>query len=84
MRLPWHSNEYDFRLTTRYFRAYLSACVSLLDAFINRHILVAKHEGFSSPEFSRLQTETNLEEKVRLWWAVCSEADPAPFFQSIE
>jgi len=79
-----HSNEYDFRLTARYFRAYLSACVSLLDAFINRHILLAKHEGFSSPEFSRLQTETKLEEKVRLWWAVCSEDDPSPFFQSAE
>lgn len=77
-----HSNEYDFRLTARYFRAYLSACVSLLDAFINRHILLAKHERFSSPEFDQLQTQTNLEKKVRLWWAVCSEDDLSPFFQS--
>ncbi len=77
-----HSNEYDFCLTARYFRAYLSSSLSLLDAFINRHVLLARHEGFSSPEFGRLQTETNLEEKVRLWWAVCSGDDPVPFFRS--
>jgi hypothetical protein len=23
-----------------------------------------------------------MEEKVRLWWAVCSDDDPAPFFRS--
>ena len=76
------SNEYDFRVTARAFRSYLSVCLSLLDAFINRHILLAQHEGFSSPEFDRLKVETNLEEKVRLWWAVCSGDDPASFFQS--
>jgi hypothetical protein len=76
------SNEYDFRITARSFREYLSACVSLLDAFINRHILLARHDGFTSPEFSRLQTETNMEEKVRLWWAVCSDDDSSPFFRS--
>jgi len=76
------SDEYDFRVTARAFRSYLSVCVSLLDAFINRHILLAQHDGFSSPEFDRLKVETNLEEKVRLWWAVCSEDDPASFFQS--
>jgi hypothetical protein len=58
--------------------------VSLLDAFINRHILLAQYEGFSTPDFERLKSETKLEEKVRLWWVVCSESDPAPFFQSAE
>jgi hypothetical protein len=77
-----YSNEYDFRVTARFFRVYLSACVSLLDAFINRHVLLARHEGFTSPEFTRLQAETNMEEKVRLWWAVCSDGDPSLFFRS--
>lgn len=78
-----HSNEHDFRLTARYFRVYLTACVSLLEAFINRHILLAKHDGFESPEFDQLQVETNLEEKVRLWWAVCSGDSHSPFFRSM-
>lgn len=78
-----HSNQHNFRLTARYFRAYLTACVSILEAFINRHILLAKHDGFSSPEFDKLQVETNLEEKVRLWWQVCSGDNPTPFFRSV-
>lgn len=76
------SNEYDFRLTARHFRNYLSACVSLLDAFINHHVLLAEADGFSSDEFEQLKAEKRLEEKVRLWWAVCSEDDSAPFFRS--
>ena len=76
------SNEHDFRLTARHFREYLSACVSLLDAFINRHILIAHHEGFSSPEFDKLKVETNAEEKVRLWWEVCTDRDPSLFLKS--
>ncbi len=77
-----HSNEYDFKLCTRYYRAYLSACVSIVDAFINRHILLAKLDGFASPEFDQLQLQRNLGEKVRLWWEVCSSHNSAPFFNS--
>jgi len=77
-----HSAEYDFRLTCRYFRAYLSACVSILDAFINRHVLLAKHEKFDSPEFRALQASKNLEERVRHWFTMCSEDDPTTFFGS--
>jgi hypothetical protein len=77
-----HSNEYDFRLTARYFRNYLSACVSLVDAFLNRHILVAKADGFDSPEFDQLQRTTNLEKRVELWWQICSGGDPAVLFRT--
>jgi hypothetical protein len=76
------SNEYDFRLTARHFREYLSACVSLIDAFINRHILRAQYDGYSSPEFENLKKATNAEEKVRLWWEVCSDHDSSLFFKS--
>jgi hypothetical protein len=78
------SNEYDFRATCRYFRAYLFACVSVVDAFINRHILLAHHEGFTSPEFERLKESTKPEERIRLWFVVCSTDDPGPFFESKE
>lgn len=77
------SNEYDFRLTARAYRSYLAACISLVDAFINRHIYSAKNEGFTSPEFEVLKDEKKLEERMRLWWKVCSEDDPSTFFSSI-
>jgi hypothetical protein len=76
------SNEYDFKKTARAYRSFLSACVTLVDAFINRHILMARHDGFTSQEFEQLQVVTKMEEKVRLWWSVCSDAKIAPFFAS--
>jgi len=78
-----YSNEYDFRACCRYYRAYLSACLSLVDAFINRHILIAEHDGFSSPEFDRLKTTTSLEDRIHLLLQVCSEDDPRQVLRSI-
>jgi hypothetical protein len=77
-----YSDQYDFRMLCRSFRGYLSASVSIVDAFINRHILLAKHQGFSSPEFERLKTTTKMEDKVRLWFSCCSSDDPDVFFNS--
>lgn len=79
-----YSDEYDFRLTCRFFRAYLSACVSLVDAFINRHALLAEHDGFMSPELDELKRTTNMDDRIRLWFAVCSDEDPAGFLASSE
>ena len=78
-----YSNEHNFRICCRYYRAYLSACLSLVDAFINRHILVAEHDGFSSPEFDRLKRTTSLEDRVCLLLQVCSEDGPSQVLQSI-
>jgi hypothetical protein len=77
-----HSGQHDFRLTCRAFRSYLSACISIVDAFINRHVLLATYEGFSSPEFERLKVAKKLDERTRLWFAVCSQDDPQAFFES--
>lgn len=77
-----HSSQHDFRLTCRAFRSFLSACVSIVDAFINRHVLLATHEGFSSPELDKLRVARKLEERIRLWFAVCSSDDPRAFFDS--
>jgi hypothetical protein len=79
-----HSDEYDFRLTCRFFRAYLSACASLVDAFINRHALLAEHDGFTSLELDELKQTTNLNARIRLWFAVCSDDNPATFLASTE
>jgi hypothetical protein len=35
-----------------------------------------------SPELENLKAETKLEEKVRLWWEVCSNGDPTTLFSS--
>lgn len=79
-----HSNEYDFKLTSRYFRMYLFSCVSIVEAFVNRHVLIAQHEGFSSPEFDELKKATRLKDRVQWWFSMCSEDDPSCFFASIE
>jgi len=78
------SCHYEFQTTCRYYRAYLFACLSIVDAFVNRHILLAKHDGFSTPEFDELKSATNVEDRMRLWFAVCSSHRPRPFFKSKE
>lgn len=78
------SNQHDFKLVSRAYRSYLSACVSITDAFINRHILLASHEGFTSPEFEELKQATNSEQRFRLWFTCCSDDDPNPFFASLD
>jgi hypothetical protein len=79
-----HSADHTFRLLARDYRAYLGACISLIDAFINRHILVATHDGFASPEFERLKASKNTEERVELWLDVCSEKPKEHLFRTKE
>ncbi|MFK7031288.1 hypothetical protein [Flavobacterium oreochromis] len=62
-----YSDEYDFEFCTRYYRAYLSTCISLIDAFINRHILVYKHNEFKIDEVKELEKIINLEDKIELF-----------------
>ncbi|HUE70846.1 MAG TPA: hypothetical protein VMP01_08140 [Pirellulaceae bacterium] len=78
-----HSSDYNFRLTARYFRNYLSACTSIIDAFVNRHILVAKADGFTSPELDELERTTKVEKRLELWWNICCNSDPSPLFKSV-
>ncbi len=78
------SSEHDFRLTCRYFRAFLAACISIIDAFINRHILLADYEKFSTPALDILKATINQKERLRLWFSVCSTDDPTSFFGSRE
>ena len=79
-----HSNEHDFVLTARFYRNYLSACTSIVDAFVNRHILIAKSQGFTSPEFERLRNAIKVETRMELWWRVCVNDDPSPLFGSVQ
>ena len=61
------SDEYDFEFCTRYYRAYLSTSISLIDAFINRHILIYKHTNYKIDEIKELEKIINLENKIEFF-----------------
>lgn len=67
------SNDYNFREVARHYRAYLMACISLFDAFINRHILLASHENFDSPAFTRLKESRKVEDRMEAWLETCTD-----------
>ncbi|MBI2271933.1 MAG: hypothetical protein HYU69_16450 [Bacteroidetes bacterium] len=69
------SNEYDFTFCTRYYRAYLTSCIALVDAFINRHILLYKFRGQNSQEFEELQRTSRLEDRLELFLKVSTGKD---------
>lgn len=73
------SDQPDLAKCTRAYRGYLSACIAIVDAFINRYILRAKFDNFESEEFSQLQETTNLQKKFELWHA-CFATVPDPSF----
>ncbi len=83
-KIPSFTSAFSQRhaVTSRYFRNYLAACVSIVDAFINRHIHIAKADGFDSPEFDELKRATQTKSKMELWWKVCCDDDPSPLFSS--
>jgi hypothetical protein len=70
-----YSNSTDFSLTCRYYRAYVLSCISLIDAFINRHILLLKFIGFCSEDFQKLEGAFNLEDKIDLWMKIHATRD---------
>lgn len=65
-----YSNEDDFTFCTRYYRAYLASCIALIDAFINRHILLYKSDGHQSETFDLLQKTSRLEDRLNLFLQV--------------
>ncbi|RZK10520.1 MAG: hypothetical protein EOO46_10475 [Flavobacterium sp.] len=69
------SNEYDFTFTTRYYRAYLSACISLIDAFINRHVLIYRFRQLQTSDFDLLQKTSRLEDRLELFLKISTGKD---------
>lgn len=61
------SNIYDFEMCTRNYRSYLFACIALVDAFINRHILIYNFRKLNSPLLVELQRSPRLEERMDLF-----------------
>jgi hypothetical protein len=79
-----HSDKHGMVASLRAFRSYLGTCISITEAFINRYIALAKHDSFSSTEFTELQTERTLERKFELWLEVFTKAGSkgSSFFKS--
>lgn len=57
----------DFSETSRFFRAYLFACISLIDALINRYVHIASFKGFSKSSIEQLKQPARLEERLSFW-----------------
>jgi hypothetical protein len=81
-----HSDEPACNLSLRYFRCYLSACVSAVEAFMNRYVAVAQHAKFTSDEFTKLLDARDLVNRFELWLQVfdTSESKPSTFFNCKE
>jgi hypothetical protein len=69
------SNEHDFEMCTRNYRSYLFSCIALVDAFINRHILIYKFRKMDSKDFVELQSTTRLEDRMNLFLKISTGKD---------
>ncbi|MDX2174257.1 MAG: hypothetical protein SFY56_14235 [Bacteroidota bacterium] len=64
------SSEYDFGLCYRNYRAFLFSCIALVDAYINRHIVLDKFKGRTSADFVKLENSRITEERIELFLKV--------------
>lgn len=78
------SDEYDFKECTRYYRAYLSACISLVDAFINRHILIYKHTGQFKNQLEELERTGRLVDRISLFLSMTTGKDVSELNSGLE
>lgn len=79
-----HSSDHTLGMSSRFFRAYLSACVSILEAFLNRYVWLAKHDGFSSPAFKELTGTTDLRKRTELWLQCFPKVEAPVLFDTAE
>lgn len=67
------SEFYDFEMCCRNYRAYLFASISLIDAFINKHILIYNNIGLSNLDFKVLKENRNTDERIELLVKISSD-----------
>lgn len=61
------SNVYDFEMCCRNYRGFLFSCIALVDAYINRHIILSNYNKLSSDNFVRLKESKNTDERIELF-----------------
>lgn len=62
-----HSDADDLIDTCRFYRAYLFSCVSVIDAFINRYVLIYSHTRTKPVDVEAFRHAPTLEAKIGLW-----------------
>jgi hypothetical protein len=68
------SGDAPFEETARCYKAYVFACTSLVEAFLNRHVHLAKHRGDAAAEADAMAA-SNLEERLDRWLRRYANAD---------
>ena len=71
----YESDDKDFEMCTRNYRAYLFTSISLIDAFINKHILIYNHQGLNTTDFNSLKESRNSDERIELLVKIISNDD---------
>lgn len=70
------SGEHDFELTGRHYRAFLYSSVSLIEAFLNLHIYLAKAAGTFSEDQERQWISSNFDARLELWFSLFAPESP--------
>jgi hypothetical protein len=60
------SGDVPFEETARSYKGYVFACTSLVEAFLNRHVYLARHGGDAAAEHDAMAAP-NLEERLERW-----------------
>ena len=61
----------DLRVATRYFRAYLQSALSVVEAFIARHVAILEHH--KQPEAAAALQQVSLDARFEAWAALFSK-----------
>lgn len=78
------SADETFEMCFRNYRGFLLSCVSLVDAYINSHILISNFNKFSSEDFTSLKECFNTEKRIELFLKVFAEVDLSAINQTEE
>jgi hypothetical protein len=67
------SEEHTFELTSRFYRSYIFACISMIEAFVNRYILAFKTKA--DFPLNELEKTSRLENKIEIVYKYLSSKE---------
>jgi len=79
-----HSDADDLVDTCRSFRAYLFSCVAIVDAFIQRYVLMYAHTHSKPVDVEAFRSAVNLEARIALWLETFAHASLTDLNESHE
>jgi len=70
------SGDEEFARTARYYRAYVFACTALVEAFLNRHVLLAKHlKTREAAVLDEINSQNRFKKRLKLWTSTFTHGD---------